>query len=148
MCDTILTHRNQIKFKAVSKMADTGPSKSDIEAVFQRLRAIPSNKVCFYLSSDICQFIIRVFDYQFCVGMFRLQRQKSYVVVGDVWCVHLPGLFSGASQPGRAHHFRALYAARHQLDMEAAKEHAARRQCERSTTRYHFLSYMTIIMLW
>ncbi|XP_037976620.2 ADP-ribosylation factor GTPase-activating protein 3 [Plutella xylostella] len=28
-------------------MADTGPSKSDIEAVFQRLRAISSNKICF-----------------------------------------------------------------------------------------------------
>ncbi|XP_068622969.1 ADP-ribosylation factor GTPase-activating protein 3 [Battus philenor] len=28
-------------------MADSGPSKSDIEAVFQRLRAIPANKVCF-----------------------------------------------------------------------------------------------------
>lgn len=30
----------------ISKMADSGPSKSDIEAVFQRLRAIPANKVC------------------------------------------------------------------------------------------------------
>ncbi|XP_047998605.1 ADP-ribosylation factor GTPase-activating protein 2 isoform X2 [Leguminivora glycinivorella] len=28
-------------------MADSGPSKSDIEAVFQRLRAIQANKVCF-----------------------------------------------------------------------------------------------------
>nr|XP_037871178.1 ADP-ribosylation factor GTPase-activating protein 2 isoform X2 [Bombyx mori] len=28
-------------------MADSGPSKSDIEAVFQRLRAIPANKACF-----------------------------------------------------------------------------------------------------
>ncbi|CAG9782622.1 unnamed protein product [Diatraea saccharalis] len=28
-------------------MADSGPSKSDIEAIFQRLRAIPANKVCF-----------------------------------------------------------------------------------------------------
>ncbi|XP_041969598.1 probable ADP-ribosylation factor GTPase-activating protein AGD9 isoform X2 [Aricia agestis] len=28
-------------------MADSGPSKNDIEAVFQRLRAIPANKVCF-----------------------------------------------------------------------------------------------------
>ncbi|XP_013197282.1 ADP-ribosylation factor GTPase-activating protein 3 isoform X2 [Amyelois transitella] len=28
-------------------MADSGPNKSDIEAVFQRLRSIPANKVCF-----------------------------------------------------------------------------------------------------
>ncbi|RVE51886.1 hypothetical protein evm_003506 [Chilo suppressalis] len=28
-------------------MADSGPNKSDIEAIFQRLRAIPANKVCF-----------------------------------------------------------------------------------------------------
>ncbi|XP_049878409.1 ADP-ribosylation factor GTPase-activating protein 2 [Pectinophora gossypiella] len=28
-------------------MADSGPSKGDIEAIFQRLRAIPSNKICF-----------------------------------------------------------------------------------------------------
>ncbi|KAL0830217.1 hypothetical protein ABMA28_003670 [Loxostege sticticalis] len=28
-------------------MADSGPSKSDIESIFQRLRAIPANKVCF-----------------------------------------------------------------------------------------------------
>ncbi|KAG6448490.1 hypothetical protein O3G_MSEX005511 [Manduca sexta] len=30
-----------------SKMADSGPSKTDIEAIFQRLRGIPANKVCF-----------------------------------------------------------------------------------------------------
>ncbi|XP_026331747.1 uncharacterized protein F07F6.4 [Hyposmocoma kahamanoa] len=28
-------------------MADSGPTKSDIEAIFQRLRSIPANKVCF-----------------------------------------------------------------------------------------------------
>lgn len=63
--------------------------------------------------------------------MFRLQREKPYVVVGDVRSVHLPGLLRGAPQPRRAPHVRALHAARHQLDMEAAPEHAAWRECQR-----------------
>ncbi|XP_045132742.1 ADP-ribosylation factor GTPase-activating protein 2-like isoform X6 [Portunus trituberculatus] len=32
-------------------MAEDGPSKSDIEAVFRRLRAVPTNKVCFDCSA-------------------------------------------------------------------------------------------------
>lgn len=62
--------------------------------------------------------------------MFRLQREESYVVVGDVRSVHLPGLLGGASQPGRAPHVRAFHSARHQLDMEAAPEHATWRERE------------------
>ena len=53
-------------------------------------------------------------------GMFRLQREEPYVVVGDVRSVHLPRLLGGAPQPRRAPHVRAFHAARHQLDMEAA----------------------------
>lgn len=68
-----------------------------------------------------------------CTGMFRLQREEPYVVVGDVRCVHLPGLLGCAPQPRRAPHVRALHAARHQLDMETAQEHAAWRERQRCT---------------
>lgn len=64
-------------------------------------------------------------------GMFRLQREEPYVVVGDVRRVHLPGLLGGAPRAGRAHLVRALHAARHQLDMEATAQHAARGERER-----------------
>lgn len=59
-------------------------------------------------------------------GMLRLQREEPYVVVGDVRCVHLPGLLGGAPRARRAHFVCALHAARHQLDVEAASQHAAR----------------------
>lgn len=34
-------------------MADTGPSKSDIEAIFQRLRAISANKVGAFIGENV-----------------------------------------------------------------------------------------------
>lgn len=63
--------------------------------------------------------------------MFRLQCEEPYVVVCDVRRVHLPGLLGGAPEPGRAHHIRALHAAGHQLDLEAAPQHATRRERQR-----------------
>lgn len=64
-------------------------------------------------------------------GMFRLQREKPYVVVGDVRSVHLPRLLGGAPQPRCAPYVRALHAAGHQLDMETAQKYAAWRELER-----------------
>lgn len=72
-------------------------------------------------------------------GMFRLQRKEPYVVVGDVRSVHLLGLFGRAPQPRRAPHVRALHAAGHKLDMEAAQEHAAWRERKRCML-IHFAS--------
>lgn len=53
-----------------SKMADSGPSKSDIEAIFQRLRAIPANKVCYYSRNmlSVNRFSVTVF---YCVSVYR-----------------------------------------------------------------------------
>lgn len=66
-------------------------------------------------------------------GMFRLQRKEPYVVVGDVRGLHLPRLLSGAPRARRAHLIRALHTARYQLDMEAASQHAARREQQGGT---------------
>lgn len=81
--------------------------------------------------------------------MFRLQREEPYVVICHVWGVHLPGLLGGAPQPRGAPHVRTLHAARHQLDVEAAAQHAARRerQCRTSILTPHLthLHISTII---
>lgn len=78
--------------------------------------------------------------------MFRLQREEPYVVVGDVRSVHLPRLLRCAPQPRRAPHVRAFHAARHQLDMEAAQEHAAWRELERCMTIIYYLSILLPIL--
>lgn len=59
--------------------------------------------------------------------MLRLRREEPYVVVGDVRGVHMFGLLGGAPEPRGAPHVRALNTTGHQLDMEAAAKHAARR---------------------
>lgn len=66
--------------------------------------------------------------------MFRLQCEEPYVVICHVRGVHLPGLLGRAPQPRGAPHVRALHTARHQLDVEAAAQHAARREHQRGTS--------------
>lgn len=80
-------------------------------------------------------------------GMLRLQREEPDVVVGDVRGVHLPGLLGRAPQPGRAPHVRALHAARHQLDVEAAAEHAARRECQCGMMKLPHNFYYPVFMI-
>lgn len=60
--------------------------------------------------------------------MFRLQREEPYVVICHIRGVYLPGLLGGAPKPRSTPHVRALHAARHQLDVEAAAQHATRRE--------------------
>lgn len=84
-------------------------------------------------------------------GMLRLQREEPYVVIGDVRGVHLSGLFGGTPWARRAHFIRTLHPARHQLDMEAASQHAARRKLQRGMPHspytsqvYHLLPFYLV----
>lgn len=85
-----------------------GPSKTDIEAVFNRLRTQGSNKVYFAQSfrekqDNICVFIfsfdlnkfisyfssITFIERMESVDMFRLQCEESNMVIGDIRCFYL-----------------------------------------------------------
>lgn len=74
-------------------------------------------------------------------GMFRLQRQEPYVVVGDVRSFHMFRLLCGAQESWSASHVRPIHTTWHQLDMEAAQEHATWReyQCCKSSLIIHLL---------
>lgn len=67
--------------------SSSGPAKTDIEAVFHRLRAQSINKVHQILTDHTILFAQAVW---FCIpDVFRLQCKKSDMVVGDVWRFYL-----------------------------------------------------------
>lgn len=83
-----------------------GPSKTDIEAVFNRLRTQGSNKVLWYNSLSMllsAKFFIKSMTTCTSFGlktfisctllitldMFRLQCEESNMVIGDIRRIHL-----------------------------------------------------------
>lgn len=102
----------------------SGPQKSDIEAVFQRLRALPTNKVSGGLVPVYSQ--TNVFN-NYLTDLLRLQCQKSNMGYSNLWCLYLHRLFGCTQKSWCASDIRSFNKLRHELDMVTIEGYAIRR---------------------
>lgn len=114
----------------------SSPSKTDIEAIFHRLRAAAPNKVGWHilLESNIFEYMNHkpnVLLVCLLTDLLRLQCQEPNV--GDRYLrrIHLHRLLGGPSQSGRPSDICAVHQSGHQLDMDADSPNAIGRQRKR-----------------